>query len=69
MEGPNMSTSSNQAILSFLDGDRVPGPKRLKAATLFAESMVRELKVSLREWEATADALRVFKRQTITALN
>jgi hypothetical protein len=54
-----MSTSSDRAILSFLADNNVPEPKKLKAATLFAESMVHELTVSLREWEATVDALRV----------
>jgi hypothetical protein len=59
-----MSTSSNQAIQSYLADNSVSGPKKLTVATLFAESMVRELKVSLGEWEATVDALRVLKRQT-----
>jgi hypothetical protein len=64
-----MSRSSNEVILSFLADNSVPGPKKLKAATLFAESMVRELNVSLRQWEATVDALRKLKRQGITASN
>ncbi|HUB24072.1 MAG TPA: hypothetical protein VL992_01490 [Tepidisphaeraceae bacterium] len=52
-------SASDQAVLSFLAANNATGEQqRLQVAMALAESMVRELKAVLNEWEATAERLK-----------
>jgi hypothetical protein len=62
-------SASDQIVLSFLADHAVAAPRRLKIAMTLAESMVRELKASLSEWETTVENLQAVQRANATEVN
>jgi len=47
-----------EEVIAFARSTFVSNGRRLDVAIVFAESMLRELKASVREWESAAGALR-----------
>ena len=49
-------------IDAYLESSGTAGPQRLRAAIIFAESMLSELRDSVAQWEKTATALKGIQR-------
>ncbi len=61
--------NSNQAIVSLLTTHAHAGQRELDVAILLAQSMVRELRATVTEWENAVIDLNAIKEQNLMSAN
>ena len=59
---------NNETLESLLTDSGVSGARKLEVASVLAESMVRELRVALAGWEATASELATIRSRRLDEL-